>query len=216
VAAIVTRHCTAHASDSFLTEASAGALRVVESRASKLVRVEAWRGIISYWGLARAGGWHTLDWLKGESTRAHSHSSPQAFAEHLADQLTLALKPLRVGSPAHRGLGIHFTAYEHIDGHWVPELFAIRNWVAPDYATISTHGFTVTRETYGAVRQTTERSPLDGTRERRLLVHEALRHAPLMLRFCNGDPDLFMPIAHTVLSSFLEMSRRGILGARTA
>ena len=35
-----------------------------------------------------------------------------------------------------------------------------------------------------------------------------------MLQYCNGDPGLFMPIAQTVLSSFIELSRRGILENR--
>jgi hypothetical protein len=209
VAAIVTRHCTAHASDSFLTQAIGGDLKVVESQATKLVRVERHRGVIAYWGLARhPQGWDALRWLRAEVGSAQAHASPQAFADHLALSLNTRFQGLAVPKPVHRGFGLHFSAYEFVDGHWIPELFAIRNWGDLSYTTIHPDGFRVTRETYGHVVGTQERSALDAAPERRLAVHRALHDSPLLLAYCNGDPGLFMPLAGAVLNTFLELSKR--------
>lgn len=48
VATITTRHCTAHASDSFITLETATGSEIVEDQAPKVIRVEKWRGALAY------------------------------------------------------------------------------------------------------------------------------------------------------------------------
>jgi hypothetical protein len=53
-AALITDRYTAHATDSFLTEQQAdGPFKVVESQETKIVRVPAFRGAITFYGLAK-------------------------------------------------------------------------------------------------------------------------------------------------------------------
>ena len=64
VSALITKHCTAHASDAFLTILKAdGNREVVEDQKPQVVPVKHWRGALTYWGLAQFGQWSTLDWL---------------------------------------------------------------------------------------------------------------------------------------------------------
>jgi hypothetical protein len=109
---IITRHYSAHASDSFLTVLRPSGLRdAVEDQASKLVRVPAWRGIIGQWGLARHGDdWSTLNWLRHQAAHAQDHSSPADFSQAIAARLTEALRTRPFSEQRDRGLGFHFTA----------------------------------------------------------------------------------------------------------
>jgi hypothetical protein len=112
-------------------------------------------------------------------------------------------------------LGIHFTAYEYIDGYWIPELFALSRWTDESYqGVLPNFEFRVTRETYATwkgLNPPEGRSPEVGLPTYRLEVHKALHHQTLMLLYNNGDPALFNPIANSVLASFAELSRRGQL-----
>jgi len=213
VAAIITRHCTAHASDSFLTTARPnGHLEVVDDRARKLVRVPAWRGVIAYWGYAGGdGGGKTFDLLVAESARAGEHGSAQAFAQHLAATLTAMLHGRRFARPTDGGIGLHFTAYERVSDYWVPELFLVSNWTDASYSAIRPGGLSVTRETYATIRRLEERSPEHGEASCRLEVHASLHQQPMMLRFANGDPVLFNPLANAMLECFMTMGARGEL-----
>jgi hypothetical protein len=210
VATIITKHCVAHATDSFLTRCDPhGNRTVIESRASKLVRVGAFSGAISYWGLASHGSdWETHKWLADEAGKAVSHASASAFAEHLALGLTNALVTRRFRTPPDGGLGLHFSAYERVGNYWVPELFQIRNWVDESYRQVRPAGFEVRRETYGAMAGTSDRSAEDGSPARRMEVHSRLQSA-VLLRFVNGDPALFNPLANAMLDVFVELYTRG-------
>ena len=104
---------------------------------------------------------------------------------------------------------MHFSAYERIDGYWVPELFHIRNWEKETYSAVQ-EGIIVTRETYGASQGTRDRSEADGDPVQRLVVHKALQDG-LMFIFNNGDPLLFNPFASSVFSAMQEIRRRGYL-----
>jgi len=213
VAAIMTRHCTAHASDSLLTAARPGGLvEVVDDQAPKLLRVPVWRGVIGYWGYAGdESGDRTFDLLAAESARAARHKSAQAFAEHLAETLTSRLRACRFARPTDGGLGLHFTAYERVSDYWVPELFLVSNWTDESYSAVRPEGFAVTRETYATIRGLAERSPEHGEPGRRREVHAAFHQQQLMLRFVNGDPVLFNPIANAMLECFVAMGARGEL-----
>lgn len=210
ISTIITRHYTAHASDSFVTiRRPNGFLEVVEKQAPKLIRVPAWRGVMGYWGLAQHGDdWNTLAWLRGQAGRAGDYASAADFSMSVAENLTRALSERAFATPQDRGLGIHFTAYEWIDNRWVPELFVFSNWTDATYTIVQPGGFRLTRETYAALKG---RPDDRGEPACRLEVHAALHDSPLMFLFNNGDPVLFNPIADAILTSFRELSRRGQL-----
>jgi hypothetical protein len=211
ISTIITRHFSAHASDSFITVLRpTGEREVVEDQAPKLVRVPAWRGIIGYWGLGTHGDdWNTLDWLRREAARAHEHASAAVFSQAVAAGLNPALGARQFLDQRDRGLGIHFTAYEWVDGRWVPELFLISNWTDPSCTSVRPTGFRVTRETYATLKAIPDRADDHGAPACRLAVHQALHDFPLMFRFNNGDPELFNGLADAILDSFLVISSRG-------
>jgi hypothetical protein len=213
VAALITRRCTAHASDSYITAARTdGFLEVLESQATKLVRVPSWRGVIAYWGYAggKPGG-ETLDLLLSEAARAGEHGSAEGFAHRLADALTDMVAGRRFAKPTDGGIGLHFTAYERVSDYWVPELFLVSNWADSSYGALRPRGFSVTRETYATMRGLAEGGKEHGELSHRLEVHAALHQQHMMLRYVNGDPALFNPIAQAMLGCFEIMEARGEL-----
>jgi hypothetical protein len=207
IATIITSRYTAHASDSFITERQKdGTFLVKETQQTKLVRVEAWRGAMAYWGLAYYGKWNTLDWLRAKASDADKYPSAQAFAEALAAELTTEAN-YRLRS-AKMGIGIHFTAYEYVNGYWIPELFLISNWIDVSYNSCRP-AFTATRETFGAHVGIEERSKGDANPNRRLAVHSALHNDKALLYYNNGDTSLFNPIARSVFGTFALLLQRG-------
>jgi hypothetical protein len=209
ISTIITRYYTAHASDSFLTKSHPGGKQeVIEKKKSKLVRVPAYRGVMGYWGLARYNGWNTFDWLQERSNRANGSACAAAFADDLA-AATVAEFRRKCARPLDMGLGIRFTAYEYIEGYWIPELFVLSNWTDASYAAVQPHGFRVTRETYATLKGLPDRTPDHGQPACRLEVHRGLHDEARMFCFNNGDPTPFNPIANSILASFAELSRRG-------
>jgi hypothetical protein len=171
---------------------------------------------MGYWGLAWLDdGWGTFQWLRDRAEGVGSTDSPAAFAEACAAQLTTELSRRKFANPRHSGLGIHFTAYEYIDGYWIPELFVLSRWTDATYRDVlPDFRFRVTRETYATLRGIDPpdgRSSEVGQAAFRREVHAALHDAPLMFRFSNGDPALFNPIANCVLDTFAQLSSRGQL-----
>lgn len=211
IATIITRHYTALSSDSFITIGDAdGSRRVIEDQASKLIRVPAWRGAIAYWGLATLEPvWNTKQWLDTHAAGAGNHDSAEAFAESIATSLNQELARLNFRTSLESGLGIHFTAYENIDGYWIPELFQVRNWTDASYSAVRPEGFLVTRETFATLERLPDRPPEHREARYRKAVHAALHDAALMFRFNNGDPTLFNPVADSVLGTFATLYGRG-------
>lgn len=89
----------------------------------------------------------------------------------------------------------------------MPELFQIRNWVDESYSQIRPDGFEARRETYGSVSGTPDRSAEDSLPSRRMEVHFKLQ-SDVLLRFVNGDPTLFNPLANAMLGVFVELYTR--------
>jgi hypothetical protein len=209
VSAIITSHCTAHASDSFLTSVEPGGeCRILEGQQTKLVRVEAWRGALAYWGLARhSDGWSTLDWLRTQASQARKLSSAEAFARQLASDLSAELRKHVFRRDADKGLGIHFTGYEQVQNYWVPELFHIRNWTDLSYTAVNPAGVVATRETYAILKELPDRPDSHRDPACRLEVRDALQNG-IMFYFNNGDPTLFNPIANAIFESFRELQTR--------
>jgi len=141
ISALITKHGTAHASDSFITKVKRdGGVEVINWRQTKLVHVKRWRGALSYWGLAQLTECSTLEWLRKRARIAGESPNPEEFANALAVDLNSELARLCVSKPSDKGIGIHFTAYERLDGRWIPELFLISNWEGIPYAKIHSTG----------------------------------------------------------------------------
>jgi hypothetical protein len=211
-AALITARYTAHATDSFLTERQAdGSFKVVESQETKIVRVPAFRGAITFYGLAKCLQWSTLEVLRLRANDAHQFSTPEDFAGSLAKDLTGRIRALGLSGSTDGLLGLHFTAYERVSDYWVPEFFHIRNWLNPPYSGgIDPTGFSVTREMYATLKELNDR-PEDHRNPRfRLEVHQSL-HSGVWYRFNNGDPELFNPVANAVLDAAIHLGRRGHL-----
>ncbi len=214
VSALITRFCTAHASDSMITELrSDGTYEPIEWERSKIIAVRRWRGAMTYWGVAKfdAYNWSTFDWLTERAYEAPSFSLPEEFANDVAAKLNTALANMQFVNPKAGGIGIHFTAYEYLNDYWIPELFLISNWTNTLYSDVRPEGVGVSRETYHAVM---EEPPAEKHRELqyRMKVHDFLQEGKFIV-YNNGDPSLFNPAANAILKMFEELARRGRLNA---
>jgi hypothetical protein len=151
-AALLTANFTAHATDSFLTSGrSDGPSTITESKQTKIVRVPAFRGAMTFYGLAACGSWSTLGWLQERAGAPNESLGPEAFARKLAQDLTSRVTALAL-RPVDRLLGIHFTAYERVADYWIPEFFHVRNWNNPPYSGGINPCFVVTRETFATLK----------------------------------------------------------------
>src|ERR1700690_2642988 len=104
IATLITRHCTVHATDSFITRLKAdGNREVLESQQSKIVTVRQFRGMMSYWGLATFDqySWSTYEWLGRQATG--TFDSADKFAYHIADELNKALSSMDFRDPTESG-----------------------------------------------------------------------------------------------------------------
>jgi hypothetical protein len=217
IATLITRHYTVHATDSFLTLLEPhGNRQVVEKQKTKIVRVPAWRGAMAYWGLARQEpGWNTMNWLRQRAQQVSEFASAKKFASQLGEDLTRKINGRHFERPLDKGFGIHFTAYENVDGYWIPELFLISNWSNPSYNAVRAK-ITVSRETYGTLFKITDRPTEHGNAQCRLKVRESLHNGNFLL-FNNGDPVLFKPIADAIMGTFKQLwSRKQLRDASDA
>jgi len=211
ISCLINRAGTFHATDSLLTRLGPdGQREPLEWQETKIVPVPAWRGAMSYWGLALIEQqWSTLDWLRAQAKRAAQFESAAAFAEALAVELRRALAGLRVRRDVDAGIGIHFTAYEWIDDYWIPELFLVTNWSDPTYTALRPTGVGMSRETHGTFSGEGPR-PDDSDPGRRRAVSRYLQAGGWFI-YNNGDPELFNPAANSILHMFRTLSKRGIL-----
>jgi hypothetical protein len=134
-------------------------------------------------------GWTTVAWLRSMIRR--SPAEPEAFAKLLADELETELRRLRLNRRKGYGIGIHFAAYERIDGYWVPELFHVSNWKDPSYYELRSGGVGFSRDSFPTMFP---RSPRRSLGAERRALHGALRDGGF-LQFNNGNPGLFNPVA---------------------
>lgn len=213
ISTVITRHCTAHASDSLITELQTdGSRKPKEWQRSKIVAVRPWRGAMAYWGLAKydAYGWSTVDWLQEQAKDAHQYSSAEEFARGLTEKLGEAIAKMRFSSPVDSGIGIHLTAYEHIDDYWIPELFLVSNWADLSYQSLRPEGVGFSRETNHTISQEPHR-PEHREAQYRLKVHEHLHKTGGILIYNNGDPLMFNLAAYAITGMFQTLAKRGTL-----
>lgn len=214
IAAVITRYCTAQASDSLITELQSDGTRVPkEWERTKIVAVPHWRGAMAYWGLATYDVYQrsTLDWLQERAQEADQSSSPEDFARRMTEMLNEAISKMTFHRPLDAGIGIHFTAYEYINNYWIPELFLLSNFEDPSYQLLHSDGVRFSRETYHHIdRNVPGPRPEHREAKYRLKVHEHLQ-AGGMLIYNNGDPFMFNPAAEAILTMIRELARRGNL-----
>jgi hypothetical protein len=215
IAAVITRYCTAQASDSLITKLQQDGTRVPkEWERTKIVAVPHWRGVMAYWGLAvyDAYQWSTLDWLQERAQETNQYTSSEDFARAMTEMLNEAISKMTFHRSLDAGIGIHFTAYEYINNYWIPELFLLSNFEDPSYRSLHSDGVHLSRETYHHIDRNV-RGPQPEHRETtyRLKVHKHLQ-AGGMLIYNNGDPLLFNPAASAIFAIIQELVRRGKLG----
>jgi hypothetical protein len=211
IATLITRRGTIHVTDSLITQRQQdGTYEALEWKNTKIVPVTAWRGAMSYWGLASVGGqWTLLDWLREQVKKASNFDSAEAFANDVAQKLNRVLSRWKLPRTRDAGIGIHFTAYERIADRWIPELFLISNWGDTSYSSLRPAGVGVSRETYGTISGQGPRAE-HFRPEFRVSVHDYILNQG-WLRYNNGDPKLFNPIADTIMDMLGEMNKRSTL-----
>ena len=213
ISTLITRYCIAHASDSMITERQDdGTYKMVETHETKIVCVRPWAGIMTYYGLASVKelGWSTLEWLRTQANRAEELGSPEEFAQNLAKSLQAELSRMRLKDSLAKGIGIHFTAYERIDGYLIPELFAITNFSGTTYEELLPGGVRATRETYGVAFGVDVRPPEHGLPPYRHQVREFLDMGYFLV-YNNGDPHMFNTAFAAIGSLFTVASQRKAL-----
>ncbi len=208
ISTLISESCVAHASESLLSKRGrTGNVDPVEGRSTKIVRVDAFAGAISYFGLAvLPGDLRTLSWLREQASEAGNFQTPSDFANHLQDNLQGMIQVSRYRNPIDAGIGLHFSAYENIDGAKVPELFSITNFASTDYQSLHPDGIHLARETFRTLRTLynaadpnnspylTDNSPVSehGNVYYRKEVLVALQNGTILI-YNNGNPLLFNP-----------------------
>jgi len=211
ITTLISRHCTVHATDSFITRLNAeGHREVLEPQQSKIVTIRQFRGMMSYWGLAtfEQYQWSTYEWLRRQAT--HQCDSAEAFAHYIAVELNSALSRMVFQNPLESGIGIHFSAYERVGDYWIPEMFLISNWQDTSYTLLRASGVGCSRETFHTLNN---EPPSEDHRDRefRMLVHNYLQEDGNFIGYNNGDPLIFKPAADTIFEQFKTIARRGHL-----
>lgn len=221
ISTLITARCTAHATDSLITELQPDGSRMpIDWKKPKIVPVRRFRGAISYWGLAGIhGGWSTLEWLTAQVQNAVNSPSPEDFAQELARRLQQEITGIAVATPIDRGIGLHFTAYECVGDRWIPELFLVSNWQDPSYTAIRPTGVGYSRETLASL-DGRGWQPDDRRADLRILVSQFLHGEGVyqgrgkgLFRYNNGDPSLYNPPANAIQGMLTTMAERRWLKA---
>jgi len=211
ISTLITRVGTVHATDSLLTSLkSDGQREPIEWQQTKIIPVRAWRGAMSYYGLALIEGrWSTLDWLREQVTKADTFATAERFAHALADTLNREINALPLRREVDKGIGIHFSAYEWINGYWIPEFFHISNWSDPTYTALRPSGVGASGDMSGALANQTPEL-VGNELAKRLAVHQAIQRG-VWFQYNNGDPRLFNSAAKAIIDMFIELNSRGML-----
>ena len=211
IATVISRYAVAHASDSFVTQRLPdGSLIRLEEQETKIVGVNHWRGMMSYWGLAKLGNQRTIDWLRSRAGRAYETNSAEAFANDVANKLNDVLATMHFTNPVEAGIGIHFTAYEQIDTYKIPEQFHITNFSDPSYQNLYESGVQVRRETFASVCGSPNAKPEHREPVYRHVVREWLEEGRILI-YNNGDPVMFNQAAPSVFNMIKQIAGRGQL-----
>ncbi|MEC5127123.1 hypothetical protein VSU19_10210 [Verrucomicrobiales bacterium BCK34] len=200
IASMFSRKCVATASDSFLTNAKNGDL--IEARRPKIICSKPLTLTISYWGLARFGTFDTFNFLKNFTAENRNASDHEEFAKQLSHELTVKIRSLRLNQNQ-RGVGVHLAFYENVGGKRIPELILVSNFKDPTYSSTS--------DTVSFSRRTAvdlEKHPdFQGKPSRQEFLSWLENHH--VMRFNNGDPELFSSAADAIMKMTMAIRARG-------
>lgn len=200
ITTLITKFCTVHATDSLLSKRHPnGTVEHTEWEQSKIIRLERWRGAMSYCGLATCDdyGWSTYDWLNSQILSEDNIATPEDFAKRLKDNLNHEIGKMKFDEPIKAGIGIHLSVYEYVEERWIPEMFLLSNWTDPTYSTISPKGVVITRRTYRQMIEGRNHKTTNSL-EQRLEVNRFLQDGYFLI-FNNGDPLMFNTAADVIL-----------------
>lgn len=218
ISAIVSSKGTAIATDSVLTlkqQSNPQSVLQIEWQLPKLIRLEKFKGSISFWGDAVAEprlplpdnktkikfNWTLFKWLTDKAKNI-TESNLEDFVKRLTIDLKSEYKKKNWLS---YGIGLHITGYELIGDTYVPELFLISSFANPSYNEVKDWSYS--RETYHTLMNTPTEP---GHRERhcRLAVHQYLIDGGLFI-YNNGDPNLFNHIFDGIFAAYLHSRKLG-------
>jgi|GEM_PF-1659535 len=178
-------HCT----DSLLTtEIDGKRKRMPGSGAAKILDCPMFNGAISWWGRVDTETWNARDWLLDVLHRLGQEKkmTVDSFAESLADELGYLLKKSHIEK--NKGVGLHFTNLEDVDGAVVPELFLITNYSGMEYDGGTK--FVSQRQTFHTLSKNTDSNfQLHHQTQYRKQVLEYLKRYPMI--YSNGQPRHF-------------------------
>lgn len=222
ISTLLTKHCTVHCTDSFITarKLNGDGFDYKDTQKSKIIAVEKYRGSMSYYHLALMPAdkpeWNTFEFLEKQALSETKPATAEEFARNLKKELDKhAIKYCKL---AKMGIGIHFTAYEEVNGYQIPEMFYISNIKGIDPKTgyydgfneefsVGRHSFfTITGETIPVAEE--HRNP-----EFRMAVKAHLDFGHLIW-FNNGDPLMFNQSANALATMSMILSARHMLNDR--
>lgn len=178
-------HCT----DSLLTtEIDGKRKRMPGSGMAKILECPKFNGAISWWGRVETETWNARDWLLDVMQRLSKEKelTVDLFADSLADELGYLLKKSHIEKD--KGVGLHFTNLEDVDGVAVPELFLITNYAGMEYD--GGPKFVSQRQTFHSISGNKDCNfELHYQPKYRKQVLEYLRRYPII--YSNGQPRLF-------------------------
>lgn len=217
ISAIISIKGTAVSSDSVITvknQSNPDSVEQVEWEKPKLLRLDKFKGSISFWGGAvaevkyttqgaakkRELSWTLYDWLV-EKTKNISEDTLEAYVSRLTEELIYEYKKRNWSN---YGLGVHITGYEYINDTYIPELFLISNYTDTSYTELKELSYS--RETFHTITNT---SAAENHREAdyRKSVHEYLLAGGLII-YNNGDPALFNPVFQGIWSSYQDSKKK--------
>jgi hypothetical protein len=216
ISAIISKFCCAHASDSLLTKVKEdGKYEIIEDKKTKIIPVRHFSGAMALMGISLlTNGFSMLEWLREQAEQANQFGTAEEFAKDISMKLNYQLSRIMSKNKSDKGIGIHFTAYEEIDGVRIPELFFIRNYKNTGYKELIPEGVQVSRNTYDSLPEQLRNGSL-GEKECRIAVFNYLENGGIFL-FNNGDTEMFNPALRALLDIFrVAVERKQLIVPRT-
>lgn len=222
ISTLLTKHCTVHCTDSFITarKPNGDGFDYIETQKSKIIAVEKYHGAMSYFHLALMPAnkpqWNTFEFLEKQALSETKPATAEEFARNLKKELDK--NAIKYCKQANMGIGIHFTAYEEVNGYQIPEMFYISNISGIDLETGYYKGFddhfSLGRHSYFTM--TGQRKPVAEEHrnpEFRLAVKAQLDLGQLIW-FNNGDPAIFNQTASGLATMSQILAARHMLNDR--
>jgi hypothetical protein len=178
-------------------------------RRPKFVSYPQLRCVAAYWGIANIKVdseivWETYDWLYSKGSLQSQFDSLESFGQHLKDDLLSIFNKYNIKN---RGIGIHLSGFEDIDGSWVPEMFLISNYTSTDYQHLGQLEYS--RRTYldSYPDRDFDNIPIN---VQRIQYLADLRTGSYSL-YNNGDPIMFNNYANAYQQAIKNAGHKGIL-----